>query len=395
LQQCRGQECVLLTGGAGFIGFHTALALAGRGTPVVIIDSLSSYYDVELKVDRLACLGIHCDHGLLSSSALDVSSSSTYPICFIHADLRDPELVSAAFSVFNISSVLHLAAQAGVRYSLTAPESYLSSNIDMTFHLLQAAARAKIRHFVFASSSSVYGVSSTPPFRESEPANEPVSLYAASKKAGEELAYSSSSVSALPTSVLRFFTVYGPWSRPDMALYSFGAAMLKGDPIVIYNAAFSRDFTFVGDVVEALLCVLERPPQSSLLKDAEVGGRQPPPFRVLNVASGHPYSVAELVEELERALHLNATRSFEPALSVDVPRTWAATDKLHKLCGVRRVTALSDGVDAFAGWLGSYSAWRQGGRVDGGAAADLCAPSFHTTRVTRAAPADKGGSGVA
>lgn len=356
--------CVLVTGTAGFIGAAVVDRLtSGEQTKGVIgIDSINSYYDPSLKLSRLQCAGIDdaslSQDGGRETGSLELLASSSRPYCFLRMDLASsaaPANLAVIFNRFNVSHVIHLAAQAGVRYSLEAPDRYIASNINGFFNVLDAARlystkdgrHHKLQHFVYASSSSIYGRKSTPPFTESnECVNEPVSLYAATKKSNEEVAHAYASAWGLPSTGLRFFTVYGPAGRPDMALMTFVKAIWAGKPVPVYDEKFARDFTYVDDVVAGILCATFHPPVSS--PEADV------PSRVMNIGRGQPFSVAELISEVEDALGMKAVINKVGAMSVDVQRTWANVDRMRELCDYTPRVSLKEGVRKFVDWYRAY-----------------------------------------
>jgi UDP-glucuronate 4-epimerase len=319
---------VLLTGVAGFIGSHVAHRLLERGDAVVGLDNLNSYYDVALKEARLQRL------------------QARTGFRFVRADVEDRGTVSALFAKETPERVIHLAAQAGVRYSLVNPHAYVDSNLVGFLNVLEGCRRENIEHLVYASSSSVYGGSMQFPFQEAHKVDHPVSLYAATKKANELMAHSYTHLFGVRTSGLRFFTVYGPWGRPDMALFMFTKAMLAGEPIDVFNnGAMTRDFTYVDDVVESVIRVLDRPPVSS---DHEAA------YRVLNVGNGRPTTLGAYIDALESALGISAVRRYLPMQAGDVPATFADTTELETLTGFRPGTSVEEGVARFVEWYRAY-----------------------------------------
>jgi UDP-glucuronate 4-epimerase len=316
---------VLLTGCAGFIGMHCAARLLARGDEVLGVDNLSPYYSVALKRERLRQLEPH--RGFR----------------FEQADLSDAEATRHLFEAARPEAVLHLAAQPGVRYSLVNPASYIQSNLVAFAHLLEACRRHAPRHLVYASSSSVYGSNAKLPWSESDNVDHPVSLYAATKKANELMAHAYSHLHGLPASGLRYFTVYGPWGRPDMSPMLFASAILEGRPIQVFNHGdMQRDFTYIDDAVEATLRVLDRPPPGT------------PPWCVLNVGNRQPVALLEYIGQLERALGKNAVKQLEPMQAGDVPATYADTRALQAAVGFAPATPLADGLARFAAWFKGY-----------------------------------------
>ena len=330
---------VLVTGAAGFIGSFTAQRLLERGDHVVGLDNLNDYYDVSLKRARLARL-------------------EPYPgFRFVHADLADEARMSALFATEKFDRVAHLGAQAGVRYSIEAPHSYVQSNIVGTLNVLEGCRRNAVAHLVYASSSSVYGASARLPYSVHEPASHPVSLYAASKRANELMAHSYSSVFGLPTTGLRFFTVYGPWGRPDMALFLFSSAILEGRPINVFNHGHhQRDFTYVDDIVEGVVRVLDRaatpdPRWDSAHPDPAYS---PAPYRLYNIGSNRPVNLLRYIEVLEDCLGRKADKVFLPMQPGDVADTFADVRELVEDFGYRPTTTVEEGVRKFVEWYRSY-----------------------------------------
>ncbi len=339
---------VLLTGVAGFIGFHLAGRLLERGDDVVGLDNLNDYYDVALKMGRLAELGVTAPSGGEIAPGSEVPSSRHPRLRFVRMALEDREGLKALLQRERFDGIVHLAAQAGVRYSLTNPHTYVSSNVEGFVSLLEAVRSTPVRHLVFASSSSVYGLESEQPFREDMAADRPVSLYAASKRSNELMAHSYAHLYGIPVTGLRFFTVYGSWYRPDMALYRFADAMTAGKAIQVYNhGKMKRDFTYVGDVAEGVLRVLDRPP----VGDA---GTQTPPYRIFNIGNGAPVPLMELIEALEAEMGVTAKKEMLPMQPGDVTATWADCSALEGETGYRPHTAVRDGVRRFVEWYRTY-----------------------------------------
>lgn len=312
---------VLVTGVAGFIGSHVAAALLARGDTVLGLDNLNDYYDVRLKqarLDRLAQPGFS----------------------FRRVDLADKDAMAEALTGhMDIEGIVHLAAQAGVRYSLVDPYAYLSSNVMGHLVVLEAARRLPgLRHLVFASSSSVYGLNREMPFRETDRVDSPVSLYAATKRADELMSFSYSHLFGLKQTGLRFFTVYGPWGRPDMAYYGFAKAILAGEPITLYDGGrLKRDFTYIDDIVAGVAGALDRPPESGM--------------RVLNIGNNRAEEVRTLLALLEESLGRKAVVRDAPRPAVDVEETFASVDAIHELTGFQPSTPLSEGIPKFVAWF--------------------------------------------
>jgi UDP-glucuronate 4-epimerase len=315
---------VLLTGAAGFIGYHVAQALLARGERVVGIDDCNPYYDVRLKEARLAQL------------------ARLPGFVFHRLDITDRDAILSLFAAeASAQHVVHLAAQAGVRYALVDPYSYPASNVAGHLVILEAARRlGKLRHLVYASSSSVYGANTKLPFAEGDRVDHPVSLYAATKRAGELISYAYAHQFALPQTGLRFFTVYGPWGRPDMAYYSFARAIVERTPITLYDEGrLRRDFTYIDDIVAGVLGCLDRPPSGT------------PSARVLNIGNHRSEEVATLVELLEEALGRKAVIRNEPRPASEVVETFAATEAIATLAGFRPATKLAEGIPRFVTWF--------------------------------------------
>ncbi|WOX47614.1 NAD-dependent epimerase [Aeromonas sp. XH] len=326
----------LVTGAAGFIGFHLAGRLCAEGHEVVGIDNLNDYYEVSLKEARLARLG------------------PLPGFRFERLDLADRTAMAELFAREQFERVIHLGAQAGVRYSLDNPFAYADSNLTGTLTVLEGCRHHGVQHLVYASSSSVYGLNEQMPFKTSDGVDHPVSLYAASKKANELMAHSYSHLYGLPTTGLRFFTVYGPWGRPDMALFKFVRAILKGEPIDIYNQGqLSRDFTHVDDIVEGIVRIADRPP----VGDANWRGQtdaSPAPYRLFNIGNGSPVRLLDFVEAIETALGKRAIRNMLPMQPGDVLATWADTEALFEATGYRPKVGLTEGVESFVKWYREY-----------------------------------------
>jgi UDP-glucuronate 4-epimerase len=331
---------VLVTGTAGFIGNQVALALLEGGDRVIGLDSVTPYYDVTLKEARLERLKPNSD--------------------FVEAriDLADREAVTRLFEEHHPEKVINLAAQAGVRYSLESPHSYIDSNITGFLNILEACRHFGTEHLVYASTSSVYGANTAMPFSEHQSTEHQVSLYAATKKSDEIMAHSYSHLFGIPSTGLRFFTVYGPWGRPDMALFLFTKAILEDRPIDVFNNGdMQRDFTYVGDIVEGVVRVLDRPPVVS----ADWSGDDPDsassgvaPYRVFNIGLGEPVQLMKYIEVLERKLGREAQKNFLPMQAGDVRATWADTADLEREVGYRPRTSVEAGVSAFVDWYLDY-----------------------------------------
>ena len=329
----------LITGVAGFIGMHCACRLLDRGDVVVGVDNLNDYYEVSLKQERLTRLESQVNFG------------------FHKIDISDRDAMAGLFASEKPARVIHLAAQAGVRYSLVNPHAYVDANLQGFVNILEGCRHHQIDHLVYASSSSVFGGNESMPFSEHDNIDHPLSLYAATKKANELMAHTYSHLYELLTTGLRFFTVYGPWGRPDMALSLFAKAMLKGDSINVFNdGKMVRDFTFIDDVVESVVRVLDKPATPDTSFDASRPGpaTSNAPYRVLNVGNGNPTPLMDYIGALERALGVSAMKNFMPMQAGDVTATSADTSELRKWVGFQPDTPVVDGVQKFADWYLAY-----------------------------------------
>jgi UDP-glucuronate 4-epimerase len=330
---------VLVTGAAGFIGSHVCLRLLERGDEVVGLDNLNDYYDVALKEARLARLTGH-EH-----------------FRFLRVDIADRNALSGVFSSQEVQRVVHLAAQAGVRYSLTNPHAYADSNLVGFVNILEGCRHSKIEHLAYASSSSIYGGQTTLPFSEHQNVDHPVSLYAATKMANELMAHTYSHLYGLPTTGLRFFTVYGPWGRPDMALFLFTKNILAGKPIDVFNNGdMVRDFTYIDDIVEGVIRVLDKPAEANpTFSAAEPDpATSNVPYRVFNIGNNQPVKLMEYIEALELALGIEAEKNFLPMQPGDVPATFANTSELDAWVGFKPNTPVIDGVARFVEWYRAF-----------------------------------------
>jgi UDP-glucuronate 4-epimerase len=330
---------VLVTGAAGFIGMHVAERLLARGDEVIGLDNLNAYYEVSLKQARLARL------------------TALPGFRFVQADLADRHAITEALVQGKPERVVHLAAQAGVRYSLTNPHAYVDSNLAGFLNILEACRLQGTAHLVYASSSSVYGGNVELPFGEEQPVDHPVSLYAATKKANELMAHTYSHLFGIPASGLRFFTVYGPWGRPDMTPFLFAGAILRGEPIEVFNQGrMQRDFTYIDDVAEATVRVLDRPPRPDAAFDRHhpSPARSWAPWRVLNVGNHQPIELMDYIGALERALGRSAVLNMRPMQPGDVPATHADTRALAALIGTAPATPLAEGIGRFVRWYRQY-----------------------------------------
>jgi UDP-glucuronate 4-epimerase len=330
---------ILVTGAAGFIGYHVSRKLLERGDSVLGLDNLNPYYDVRLKEARLARL------------------TPFERFQFVKLDIADREKTSALFSDHPIRRVVHLAAQAGVRYSLTHPHAYIESNLVGFMNILEGCRHGKVDHLVYASSSSVYGGNTRMPFSVHDNVDHPVSLYAATKKANELMAHTYAHLYRLPCTGLRFFTVYGPWGRPDMALFLFTKAILEGRAIDVFNfGKMQRDFTYIDDIAEGVLRVLDRPAPS----DPKWSGDQPEPgtssapYRLYNIGNHQPVELLRFIEVLEEVLEKKAEKNLMPIQPGDVPATYADVDDLIRDVDFRPATPIEEGIRRFVQWYREY-----------------------------------------
>ena len=330
---------ILVTGAAGFIGFHLARRLLDRGDAVVGLDNLNAYYDVSLKQARLASL----------------RESSRFE--FARADLADRGAMERVFAGGKFDAVVHLAAQAGVRYSVENPHAYVESNLVGFMNVLEGARHHRSGHLVFASTSSIYGLNTALPFAEDHNTDHPVSLYAATKKANEAMAHSYAHLYGVPCTGLRFFTVYGPWGRPDMALFKFTRGILAGEPIPVFNAGrMVRDFTYVDDIVEGVVRVTDRPAAPDPAWDAKQpsAATSSAPWRVFNIGNHQRVELMRYIEALEKALGMKAKLELLPMQAGDVQATEADTSALERLTGFRPRTPVEEGVRRFVEWYRGY-----------------------------------------
>lgn len=319
---------VLVTGAAGFIGFHLARRLRDDGVHVVGLDDLNAYYSVDLKKARLA----------------ELSASPGFE--FVHADIADQAAIEDVFARFRPTHVAHLAAQAGVRYALTNPRAYLRSNIDGTLNIFEAARLFPVQHLIYASSSSVYGGNTKVPFSEDDPVERPVSLYAVTKRANELTAYTYAHLHGIRLTGLRFFTVYGPWGRPDMAYFKFADALFKGEPIDVHaETEMTRDFTYIDDIIDGVTRLMDAPPIAA-------GGE--PPHRLFNIGNNRPVLLKDFIAALERATGRTAIKRHLPPQPGEVMTTYASVDKLKAAVGFAPVTPIEVGLERFVAWFRAF-----------------------------------------
>lgn len=330
---------VLVTGAAGFIGMHVSQILLARGDQVLGLDNLNDYYDPQLKHDRLARL------------------TATPGFEFVKMDVADREGMAKLFAGAKVDRVVHLAAQAGVRYSIENPHAYIDSNVVGFTNILEGCRHNKVEHLVYASSSSVYGGNTLMPFSEHHSVDHPVSLYAATKKANELMAHTYSHLFRVPTTGLRFFTVYGPWGRPDMALFMFTKAILEGKPINVFNhGKMVRDFTYIDDIAEGVVRVLDRPATPEPGYDAIKAdpARSNAPYRVFNIGNHDPIELMSFIEAIEKAAGREAIKNFMPLQDGDVPATHADVEELAAWTGFRPAMPVPEGVARFVAWYRDY-----------------------------------------
>jgi UDP-glucuronate 4-epimerase len=330
---------ILVTGAAGFIGMTTSLRLLARGDEVVGLDNLNDYYSVQLKLDRLARL------------------QALPGFRFAKLDVADRDGMAALFAAEKFDRVIHLAAQAGVRYSLENPHAYIDSNIVGFTNILEGCRHSQVQHLTYASSSSVYGGNTRMPFSVHHSVDHPVSLYAATKKANELMAHTYSHLYGLPTTGLRFFTVYGPWGRPDMALFLFTKAILEGRPIDVFNRGeMQRDFTYIDDIVEGVIRVSDRvaTPNPDYTADAPDPGTSNAPFRVFNIGNHDPVPLMDFIGAIEEALGQTAQKNLLPMQPGDVPATYADVEALTDWTGFMPKTPIREGIGRFVAWYRDY-----------------------------------------
>jgi UDP-glucuronate 4-epimerase len=329
----------LVTGVAGFIGFHTAMRLIGRGDDVVGVDNLNSYYDPALKKARLAQLG------------------GKSGFSYLHLDIAERGAMSELFRVRRFDKVIHLAAQAGVRYGINNPHAYIDSNIVGTQNVLEGCRHNGVTHLVLASSSSVYGANTKMPFSVHDNVDHPLSLYAATKKANELAAHAYAHLYGLPITALRFFTVYGPWGRPDMAYFSFTKKILAGEPIEVFNGGdHARDFTYIDDIVEGVARIADKiaEPNPQWTSEAPDAATSTAPFRIYNIGNNNPVALMDFIATIEKATGRTANKTFLPMQPGDVGKTYADIDDLARDFGFRPSTPLEEGISRFVSWYRSY-----------------------------------------
>ncbi len=330
---------ILVTGAAGFIGFHTAQALLARGDEVVGVDDLNAYYDVKLKEARLQRL------------------MPLPGFLFVRADISDAKAMQGLFASHRFDRIVHLAAQAGVRYSLENPRAYTDANIQGFLNIIEGARAQSVAHTVFASSSSVYGANTRMPFSVHQNVDHPLSLYAATKKANELMAHTYAHLYALPMTGLRFFTVYGPWGRPDMSMFLFTSKILNGEPIDVYNNGHhARDFTYIDDIVGGVVRTMDHiaAPNAAWSGDAPDPATSQAPYRLYNIGNNNPVELMTFIAHIEKACGRVATKRFLPMQPGDVPATYADVDALTRAVGFRPDTPIEEGIAKFVAWYRDF-----------------------------------------
>jgi len=336
---------ILITGTAGFIGFHLVRRLIKEDCQIVGLDNLNNYYSVKLKQDRLKETGIQ-EKEIKNNELIKSSLHKNYR--FIKADLKEKPVIEKLFDDEQFDIVINLAAQAGVRYSLDHPHAYVDSNISGFLNILEGCRHTNVSHLLYASSSSVYGANDEMPFKTTDNVDHPVSLYAASKKSNELMAHTYSHLFDIPTTGLRFFTVYGPWGRPDMALFIFTKAMIEGRQIDIYNHGdMARDFTYVDDIVEGIKRLIPKAPANSENLSSA-------PYQLFNIGYGSPVNLMDFIHEIEKQLGVSAKKNFMDIQPGDVPETWADTSSLKNMINFSPKVPVKEGVEKFISWYKNY-----------------------------------------
>jgi UDP-glucuronate 4-epimerase len=335
---------ILVTGAAGFIGFHVSKLLVAKGHEVVGLDNVNDYYDISLKLDRLKELGISCKE-TLNQNRIVKSANSQFK--FIRLDLANRSALPKLFEREQFDVVCNLAAQAGVRYSLENPEAYIDSNVVGFLNILECCRHNNIKHLVYASSSSVYGLNDKIPFDTTDMVDHPISLYAATKKCNELMAHTYSHLYGFPTTGLRFFTVYGPWGRPDMAMFLFTDAILKGEPIKVFNhGKMERDFTYIDDIVEGVVRILTVD-RTTFVNEKKL-------YNIYNIGNNNAVKLLDFITAIEDNLGISAKKELLPMQPGDVEKTWANVDALIKDYGYEPSTPIGKGVSEFIKWYKSY-----------------------------------------
>jgi UDP-glucuronate 4-epimerase len=346
---------ILITGTAGFIGFHLANRLILEGNEVRGIDNLNTYYDVSLKHNRLADAGIAPQELEYSKTVL---SSKFKNYSFVQLNMEDKAAITKCFEDFKPEIVVNLAAQAGVRYSIINPDTYVTSNITGFLNILEGCRNYNVKHLVYASSSSVYGLNNNEVFSTDQNVDHPISLYAATKKSNELMAHTYSHLFGIPTTGLRFFTVYGPWGRPDMALFLFTKAIINNQPIEVYNnGEMYRDFTYIDDIVDGIVRAVRNAPQasSSWISELEPDiAASSAPYKIYNIGNNKPVKLTDFIDAIEAAIGKKANRIFKPLQPGDVVSTYADISSLTKDLGYKPVTEVNEGVVKFVNWYRNY-----------------------------------------
>lgn len=343
---------ILVTGTAGFIGFHLANRLLARGDEVVGLDSINDYYDVQVKYGRLKEAGIG-QEAITPNRLVQSAKHANYR--FIQANLEDKETLQTLFATEKFDAVCNLAAQAGVRYSLTNPDAYMTSNIIGFLNILECCRHHGVNNLSYASSSSVYGLNESLPFSTKDNVDHPISLYAASKKSNELMAHTYSHLFGIATTGLRFFTVYGPWGRPDMALFLFVKAALEGRSIDVFNHGnMQRDFTYVDDIVEGVVRVIDNPPSSNPAWNHQDPSHSFAPYKIYNIGNNAPVKLMDFIEAIERKLGKPIQKNLLPLQAGDVPATYADVSDLVEDLGYQPATPIQEGIDRFVEWYAQF-----------------------------------------
>jgi UDP-glucuronate 4-epimerase len=340
---------ILVTGSAGFVGYHVAKRLTAEGHEVTGVDAVNDYYEPELKFDRLRDSGIDKDKVEWNTAVQSVKSGN---YSFVRMNLKEGDRLNVLCAEKKFDVIIHLAAQPGVRYSISNPMAYVENNVVAFMNILECCRHHNVKHLIYASSSSVYGINSSVPFTETGDTNHPVSLYAATKKSNELMAYTYSHLYGFPATGLRFFTVYGPWGRPDMSPVLFAKAIAEHRPIKVFNHGnLSRDFTFIDDIVDGVVGVMHAPlPECK----KAVAGYEPVPSRIFNIGNHQPVQLGHFIATLEKAMGQEAIKEMLPMQAGDVYETYASIEALHTLTGYTPSTTIEDGIPKFVQWFRSY-----------------------------------------
>jgi len=348
------QKKILVTGAAGFIGYHLCKRLLNEKYRVTGLDNINDYYNVELKYGRLRELGIDQDSIGKEGKPVHAGEKNEH-FSFLKADLSDRKVIENLFRTGEFDVVINLAAQAGVRYSLENPHAYTESNVDGFLNILEGCRHYPVEHLIYASSSSVYGDNSEVPFRTTAQVDQPVSLYAATKRANELMAYTYSHLYRVAATGLRFFTVYGPWGRPDMAYFKFAGLMKAGKPIDVYNhGEMARDFTYIDDIVESIARLIPKPPEQDSENDKPELSSSKAPHHLFNIGNGSPVNLLEFIEILEKALGIKAEKKMMPMQPGDVEKTWADVSDLYEYIDYRPRVDIEQGIEEFVEWYRGY-----------------------------------------